>query len=71
MKVIYQKAYGVDVRKSFIVAVIYDSTKDKPKYHRKKHSYIDIARKILAAIYHMRSTGEVWNPSNLTNVETK
>lgn len=38
MEVIYPKACGVDVHKSFIVAVICDSTKDKPKYLRKRFS---------------------------------
>ena len=32
MEVIYSKACGVDVHKSFIVAVICDSTGDKPIY---------------------------------------
>lgn len=38
MKVIYDKACGVDVHKSFIVAVICDSTSNKPKYLRKRFS---------------------------------
>ena len=38
MKVIYQKACGVDVHKSFIVAVICDSTSITPKYSRKRFS---------------------------------
>ncbi len=38
MKVIYTKACGVDVHKSFIVAVICDSTSNKPKYLRKRFS---------------------------------
>ena len=32
MEVIYPKACGVDVHKSFIVAVICDSTSVKPQY---------------------------------------
>ena len=38
MEVIYSKACGVDVHKSFIVAVICDSTGDKPKYIKKRFS---------------------------------
>ena len=38
MEVIYQKACGVDVHKSFIVAVICDSTTVKPQYLRKRFS---------------------------------
>ena len=38
MKVIYDKACGVDVHKSFIVAVICDSTSTEPKYLRKRFS---------------------------------
>ena len=36
----------------------------------KKRAYIAIARKILVAIYHILSTGEVWNPRDLASVET-
>ena len=38
MKVIYKKACGIDVHKSFIVAVICDSTSIEPKYLRKRFS---------------------------------
>ena len=38
MQVIYQKSCGVDVHKSFIVAVICDSTSIEPKYIRKRFS---------------------------------
>ena len=38
MEVIYPKACGVDVHKSFIVAVICDSTSVTPKYLRKRFS---------------------------------
>ena len=38
MKVIYSKACGVDVHKSFIVAVICDSTGPMPKYFKKRFS---------------------------------
>lgn len=40
------------------------------KRRGKKRSYIAIARKILVAIYHMLSTGEVWNPRDLASIET-
>ncbi len=40
------------------------------KRRGKKRSKIAIARKILVAIYHMLLTGEVWNPSDLSTVET-
>ena len=38
MEVIYSKACGVDVHKSFIVAVICDSTTITPKYYKKRFS---------------------------------
>ena len=38
MEVIYPKACGVDVHKSFIVAVICDSTSQTPKYLKKRFS---------------------------------
>lgn len=38
MQVIYQKACGIDAHKSFIVAVICDSTSAEPKYIRKRFS---------------------------------
>ena len=38
MEVIYPKACGVDVHKSFIVAVICDSTNQTPKYLKKRFS---------------------------------
>ena len=40
------------------------------KRRGKKRTYIAIARKILVAIYHMLSTGEVWNPKDLASNET-
>ena len=40
------------------------------KRRGKKRAIIAIARKILVAIYHMLSTGEVFNPSDLASVET-
>jgi len=47
----------------------------KLKYERilkrrgKKRAIIAIARMILTAIYHMLSTGEVWNPSDLNQID--
>ena len=38
MKVIYEKACGVDVHKTFIVAVICDSSNQTPKYLKKRFS---------------------------------
>src|SRR5699024_1292841 len=40
------------------------------KRRGKKRAYIAIARKILVAIYHMLSTGEFFNPTDLSKVET-
>ena len=40
------------------------------KRRGKKRAIIAIARKILVAIYHMLSTGETFNPSDLFKVET-
>lgn len=40
------------------------------KRRGKKRAIIAIARKILVTIYHMLSTGEVFNPSDLSKVET-
>ena len=40
------------------------------KRRGKKRAYIAIARKILVAIYHILSTGEVWNPRDLASNET-
>ena len=40
------------------------------KRRGKKRAYIAIARKILVAIYHMLSTGELFNPSDASKVET-
>ena len=68
--------------KPCLVEVAHSSIKDKTntyyaeKYNKiskrrgKKRTIIAIARKILVAIYHMISTGEVWNPTDLTSVET-
>ena len=38
MKVIYPKACGIDVHKSFIVVVICDSTVQTTKYSKKRFS---------------------------------
>ena len=38
MEVIYPKVCGVDIHKSFIVAVICDSTGQTPKYYKKRFS---------------------------------
>lgn len=44
--------------------------KQLSKRRGKKRAIIAIARKILVAVYHMLSTGEVFNPSDLSQVET-
>ena len=68
--------------KPCLVEVAHSAVKDKintyyadkfnkiSKRRGKKRSYIAIARKILVAIYHMLSTGKVWNPRDLASVET-
>ncbi len=68
--------------KPFLVEVAHNAVKDKTnsyyankfnkisKRRGKKRAYIAIARKILVAIYHMFSTGEVWNPTDLASNET-
>ena len=68
--------------KPCLVEVAHCAIKDKTniyyaeKYNKiskrrgKKRTIIAIARKILVAIYHMISTGEVWNPTDLASVET-
>ncbi len=40
------------------------------KRRSKKRAIIAIARKILIAIYHMLKTGEVFNPSDMADIET-
>ena len=69
--------------KPCLVEVAHCAVQDKTNtyYHKKfekitkrrgkKRATIAIARKILVAIYHMLSTGEVWNPKDLASVETK
>ena len=68
--------------KPCLVEVAHCAVKDKdhPYYAKKfdklskrrgkKRTLIAIARKILIAIYHMLSTGEVWNPTDLADAET-
>ena len=68
--------------KPYLVEVAHCTVKDKTntyyadkfnkisKRRGKKRAYIAIARKILVSIYHMLSTGEVWNPRDLASVET-
>jgi hypothetical protein len=48
----------------------YRTKYERPSKHRgKKRAIIAIARMILNAIYHMLSTGEVWNPRNLDQID--
>lgn len=68
--------------KSCLVQVVHAAVKDKDcdyyankfnnisKRRGKKRAIIAIARKILVAIYHMLKTGEVFNPSDMADVET-
>ena len=68
--------------KPYLVEVAHCAVKDKSnsyyskkfekisKRRGKKRAYIVIARKILIAIYHMFETGEVWNPNDLSSIET-
>ena len=68
--------------KPCLVEVAHSAVKDKTntyyanKFNRiskrrgKKRATIAIARKILVAIYHILSTGEVWNPRDLASNET-
>ncbi|MBQ6404790.1 MAG: IS110 family transposase [Bacilli bacterium] len=68
--------------KPYLIEVAHCAVKDKTntyyankfnkisKRRGKKRSYVAIARKILVAIYHMLSTGEVWNPTDLASNET-
>lgn len=65
-----------------LVQVAHDAVKDKKcdyysdnfrkisKRRGKKHTIIAIARKILVAIYHIFKTSEVFNPSDMADVET-
>ncbi len=70
MEVIYQKACGVDVHKTFIVAVICDSSSVKPHYLRKRfstfnNSLIEFRNWLLANDCHnvcMESTGKYYIP---------
>ena len=70
MKVIYPKACGVDVHKSFIVAVICDSTSATPKYLKKRfstfnNSLIEFRNWLIKNDCHnvcMESTGKYYIP---------
>ena len=67
--------------KPALVEIAHAAVKDKKnpyyaiKYERirkrrgKKRAIIAIARMILTAIYHMLSTGEVWNPADLDQID--
>jgi transposase len=67
--------------KPTLVQIAHAAVKDKENpYYRikfehiskrrgKKRAIIAIARMILTAIYHMQSTGEVWNPCDLQQVD--
>jgi len=67
--------------KPILVEIAHAAVKDKKnpyyaiKYERlvkrrgKKRAIIAIARMILTAIFHMLSTGEVWNPCDLQQVD--
>lgn len=68
--------------KPCLVQVAHAAVKDKDcdyyanKFNRiskrrgKKRAIIAIARKILVAVYHMLKTGEVFNPSDMADIET-
>ena len=68
--------------KPCLIEIAHNAVKDKTntyysnkfnkisKHRGKKRAIIAIARKILVAIYHMLSTGEVWNPRDLASNET-
>ena len=68
--------------KPCLIEIAHNAVKDKTntyysnkfnkisKRRGKKRAIIAIARKILVAIYHMLSTGEVWNPRDLASNET-
>ena len=70
MKVIYKKVCGIDVHKTFIVAVIWDSSSVKPQYLRKRfstfnNSLIEFRNWLLANDCHnvcMESTGKYYVP---------
>lgn len=68
--------------KPYLVQIAHAAVKDKKcdyyadkfnkisKRRGKKQSVIAIARKILIAVYHMLKTGEVFNPSDIADIET-
>ena len=71
---VYLKPYLVEVAHCAVKGktnTYYSNKFNKISKRRgKKRAYIAIARKILVAIYHMLSTGEVWNPKDLASNET-
>ena len=71
---IYLKPCLVQVAHAAVKDKDYDYYANKfnkiSKRRGKKRAIIAIARKILVAIYHMLKTGEVFNPSDMTDIET-
>lgn len=71
---VYLKPCLVQVAHAAIKDKNYDYYANKfnkiSKRRGKKRSIIAIARKILVAIYHMLKTGEVFNPSDMSDIET-
>lgn len=71
---VYLKPALVEVAHAAIVDKTCDyyavKYKQLSKRRGKKRATIAIARKVLVAIYHMLSTGETFNPSDLSKVET-
>lgn len=71
---IYLKPCLVQVAHAAVKDKDYDYYANKfnkiSKHRGKKRAIIPIARKILVAIYHMLKTGEVFNPNDMTDIET-
>ena len=71
---IYLKPCLVQVAHAAVKDKDYDYYANKfnkiSKRRGKKRAIIPIARKILVAIYHMLKTGEVFNPNDMTDIET-
>ena len=71
---VYLKPYLVEVAHNAVRNKEHSYYADKynqlVKRRGKKRAIIAIARKILVAIYHMFSIGEVWNPKDLASIET-
>lgn len=57
---------AINDKQNLNYAIKFDKTR---KRRDKKQAYIAIARIILVAIYHMFSTGEVFSPKDLANIE--